>query len=115
MKPLSAPLSFQSCSIFRLHLFLSRQLRFPTQHRRERHCLELEERESGREIRYADESEGWVGDVEDIFVEVVALCAVGYKNGVRGLAGRGSVGMEMGEKGKGDVVACAEDYAVDVG
>lgn len=48
-------------------------------------------------------------------MEVVALCAVGYKNGVRGLAGRGSVGMEMGEKGKGDVVACAEDYAVDVG
>ena len=76
--------------------------------------LELEEREGGAVVRDADEGERRVGDVEDVFVEVVRLRTVRDED-VRtgGRDGRGVV-VQGGEEGVGAVVAGAEEDAVDV-
>lgn len=85
-----------------------------SEHLRHHHRLELEQRERGCEEGDAYEGEGWVGDVEDVSVQVVEHGAVCDENlAARLLRGRG-IAVQVGEEGEGEVVACAEDYVVDL-
>lgn len=54
-------------------------------------------------------------NVEDVFVEVVDLGAVCDEDGGRGSVDRGRIVVVLAEEGEGDVVASADDDAMDVG
>ena len=68
MKHLSRPLLPDPPLILRSHIPRARQKGPPRQHGRRGHGLEFEEGECGCEVRDADEDEGRVGDVKDVFV-----------------------------------------------
>ena len=108
------PLPLHPLLILRPHGLFAWQRRAPGIDGCHRDGLELEERERGGVVGHADEGERRVGDVEDVFVEVVHLGAVGDEHGRgRGGGGKGVV-MERAQKRVGAVVAGAEDDAVNV-
>lgn len=77
--------------------------------------LELEERESGDVVGGPYKSERGIGDVEDVFVQVVDHGAIGHEGlGVCSF-GRGGISVQGEEEGVRDVVAGGDDDFIDAG
>ena len=114
MKPFPYPIPRHTLLILISHVLDRWQGGFAREDGRDSDSLELEEGESSREKRDADEDEGWIGYVEYILVQVVELCSVGDEYSIASLRSWCGVIMVLSQEGEGHVVSGAEYDAVDV-
>ena len=114
MEPFPNPIPRNALLILTSHVLDRRQGSFAREDGRDSNSLELEEGESSREKRDADEDEGWIGYVEYILVQVVELCSIGDEYSIASLRSWCGVIMVLSQEGEGHVVSGAEYDAVDV-
>lgn len=97
------------------HIVLGRQGCLAGKDGGDRDGLEFEEGEGGGEEGDADEDEGWVGDVEDVFVQVVDLRSVGDEDRAVCFVDGSGVAVILLQEGERHVVSGAEYYTVEIG
>ena len=111
---LSSPFPPHPLQVFLSHFLFGREESFAGQDGSDRNSLEFEQGECSGKVRDADEDESWVGDVKDVFVEVVDLGAVGDEDGIVCFMDGGVVAVIVFQKWKGDVVSSTNDDAVNL-
>lgn len=101
-------------SVIGSHLFFAWQDRALRENSSSNHGLELKKCKRGVPVRHTDKQQCEVGSVEDIFVKIVNLCSVCDEYRVVDLMDLSIVAVIMGDERKREMIACTNDYAVDV-